>query len=256
MAKFKEGDRVRFIYRGPSFIPYESVGTVVGNMISVQVRWDFIHTVKSVDENLIGYDLGTPNLDKPSIDLMRGDVCFCVDPEEPIIFGRTVILLGFDSPWWLVKCPGVLVPHHAVCPEIKDTDGSKAKEDRFAVRPENLVFMMRTSEVLFEKRPEGLPRAYRFSPYQQKKYAEAKDDVEIIIDPKPEQVPKESVWGVFWHEIDDIDADLAHATSRFDFPDIVSEDGWKHCAILTKGQLSPSELAARVRKMLVKKVVL
>lgn len=72
------------------------------------------------------------------------------------------------------------------------------------------------------------------------------DDVEIIIDPTPEQVPEEGAWGCCWD-------------SRCDNPSmgvLVPDDlrpTWKHYAVLTRGRLTNTELLSRVRQMLAEK---
>lgn len=72
------------------------------------------------------------------------------------------------------------------------------------------------------------------------------DDVEIIIDPMPEQVPEDGVWGCCWNnECDDFSVEKL-------IPDDLRPI-WNHYAILVRGHLGPKELPARVRKMLAEK---
>ena len=73
------------------------------------------------------------------------------------------------------------------------------------------------------------------------------DDVEIIIDPTPEQVPEGSAWGCWWDTGDD-NLGVGRLT-----PYDVQCTPWEHLAILVRGHLSPSEMVARVRKMLAEK---
>ena len=71
------------------------------------------------------------------------------------------------------------------------------------------------------------------------------DDVEIIIDPKPEQVPEDGLWGCF------IDATDSRITPAIVCKCIVG--GNARFAVLVRGNLTASGLVARVRKMLTEK---
>lgn len=75
------------------------------------------------------------------------------------------------------------------------------------------------------------------------------DDVEIIIDPTPEQVENEDVlWGCWWDLPEFLD--LAHVgpVTRLKGAHI-----YKHHAYVVQGHLGPVELVARVRQMLAEK---
>ena len=75
------------------------------------------------------------------------------------------------------------------------------------------------------------------------------DNVEIIIDPTPEQVENEDVlWGCWWDLPEFLD--LAHVgpVTRLKGAHI-----YKHRAYVVRGHLGPVELVARVRKMLSEK---
>lgn len=73
------------------------------------------------------------------------------------------------------------------------------------------------------------------------------DDVEIIIDPTPEQVPEDGLWGCWWND------NRSSSGGEKIFRSDIRNPTWDHYAILVRGHLEPKELAFRVRKMLAEK---
>ena len=72
------------------------------------------------------------------------------------------------------------------------------------------------------------------------------DNVEIIIDPTPEQVPGGWLWCARWDEGTDMLEENLCAKSAVG----IARWAWRHYAILVRGNIAPSEFCARVRKML------
>lgn len=75
------------------------------------------------------------------------------------------------------------------------------------------------------------------------------DNVEIIIDPTPEQVPGGWLWCARWDEGTDMLEENLCAKSAVG----IARWAWKHYAILVRGNIAPSEFCARVRQMLAEK---
>lgn len=80
------------------------------------------------------------------------------------------------------------------------------------------------------------------------------DDVEIIIDPTPEQVPAGGAWGCWW-DVEPIMLDQIGLVPKI--PDkaarVIRNLAWAHFAIIVRGYLGPCDFVARVRKMLAEK---
>lgn len=79
---------------------------------------------------------------------------------------------------------------------------------------------------------------------------QTKDDVEIIINPTQEQVPKGGAGGCWWRN----DRVIYSREVGVVFPDYIGilQDNY---AIITHGYLTPTELVERVKKMLDDKVM-
>ena len=75
------------------------------------------------------------------------------------------------------------------------------------------------------------------------------DNVEIIIDPTPEQVPGGWLWCARWDEGTDMLEENLCAKSAVG----IARWAWRHYAILVRGNIAPSEFCARVRQMLAEK---
>lgn len=78
---------------------------------------------------------------------------------------------------------------------------------------------------------------------------ENNNDIEIIIDPTPEQIPKGWMWGAHWDEEDD----LSEASLFPRNAGSIKYGAWDHYAILVRGHLTPTEMVAHIRNMLAEK---